>query len=249
MPENPRDITADTTALCAWLLGELQSRANAENVAGMARFGIGSAGTLGVSMPEVRSLAADAKQRLGRDKPGRHQLALALWDTGVHEARIMASVVDIAELVTEDQAEAWVSQIDSWDVCDQLCINLLRSTGLAWAKASEWTGREPEYVKRAGFVLVATMAVHNKKTADDEFLPLLRVCEREAADDRNAVKKALNWAIRQIGKRSAMLNAEAISACERILAQYPDSTPARWVARDALRELQSDAIRTRLGIA
>ena len=250
-PPSTPDITpsADPAALGTRLLGELRARANADNVAGMARYGINVDTALGVSVPDVRAMAADAKRRLGRDKPARHELALQLWDSGVHEARLMATIVDVPEFVTEEQAESWVSQLDSWDICDQLCNNLLRSSSLAWTKTYEWPVRESEYVKRAGFVLAATLAVHDKKAGDGEFLPLLTLCERESTDGRNAVKKALNWSIRQIGKRSAMLNAEAISACERILAEYPESTAARWVARDALRELRSDAVRTRLGIA
>ena len=247
IPDTPTH--ADPAVLTDELLGELRARANPDNVAGMARFGISDVGTLGVSVPDVRAMAADAKRRLGRDKRARHELALRLWDSGVHEARLMATVVDVPELVTEEQAELWASQIDSWDICDQLCNNLLRSTSLAWTKAYEWPGRGPEFVKRAGFVLGATLAVHDRRAGDGEFRPLLTLCERESTDARNVVKKALNWAIRQIGKRSPILNAEAISACERILAEHPDSTAARWVARDALRELRSDAIRTRLGIA
>ena len=238
-----------TRQLAEKLLAGLRSNANAENVAGMARFGISSEGTLGVSMPTVRELARDAKRELGRDPNARHELAAALWGSGVHEARILAALVDAPQLVTDEQMEAWAADLDSWDTCDQLCINLFRLAPLAWDKAAEWPGREPEFVKRAGFVLGATLAVHAKKEPDDRFLPLLALSERECTDGRNAVKKAVNWQLRQIGKRSALLNAAAIASCERILAEHPDSAAARWVARGALRELRSDAVRARLGVA
>ena len=236
-------------AVAAELLTELRSHSSAENVAGMARFGIASQDTLGVSMPVVRSLAGDGKRRLGRDKRGRHELARLLWDSGLHEARIMAALVDEPSLVHEAQADAWVHDLDSWDVCDQLCVNLLRRTSFAWTKAAEWTAAEPEFVKRAGFALGATLAVHEKAAPDERFLELLACAEREATDERNALKKALNWQARGIGKRNASLNAAAIETCERILAEHPDGKTTRWIARDALRELRSDAVRTRLGLA
>ena len=231
------------------LLGELRARANPANVDGMRRYAISSAGTLGVTMPEVRALAREAKRELRRDDEGRHDVAAALWASGIHEARIMAALVDVPALVGEAQMEAWAAELDSWDVCDQLCINLFRLAPPAWEKASEWTKRKPEYVKRAGFVLGATLAVHEKSADDARFIPLLAAAERECTDGRNMVKKAVNWQVRQIGKRSAELNAEAIACCERILESHADSTPARWMARDALRELRSDGVRDRLGIA
>ena len=160
----------------------------------------------------------------------------------------MATFIDVPALVDEAQMEAWALDIDSWDVCDQLTNNLFRESPFAWKKAAEWPGRAEEFVKRAGFVLGATLAVHDKQADDAAFLPLLALAEREATDERNMVKKAVNWQIRQIGKRSATLNAAAIEACERILAAHPDSKAARWIARDALRELRSDAVRARLGL-
>jgi 3-methyladenine DNA glycosylase AlkD len=233
-------------ALCEHVLSELRARANAENVAGMSRFGISSRGTLGVAMPDVRGLARDAKRTLGRDPAAHHALARLLWESEVHEARIAASLVDAPTLVSAEQMERWAADIDSWDVCDTLCNNLFRKAELAWLKAADWPGRAEEFVKRAGFVLGASLAVHDKAADDTRFLPLLALAERECTDERNFVKKAVNWQIRQIGKRSAMLNAEAIASCERILAAHPQSAAARWVARGALRELQSDAVRKRL---
>ena len=133
-------------------------------------------------------------------------------------------------------------------MCDQLCINLLRRCSFAWSKAAEWTAADQEFVKRAGFALGATLAVHDKQADDERFLELLKCAVREAADDRNAVKKALNWQLRQIGKRNAALNVAAIDAADRILGKYPDSSGARWAARGAVRELASEAVRTRLGL-
>jgi 3-methyladenine DNA glycosylase AlkD len=239
---SPKDVAHE-------LLGELRSQARPENAAGMARFGISAQGTLGVPMPVVRSLARDGKKRLGRDKTARHELAGLLWASGLHEARIMAALVDEPSLVDEAQADAWAGDLDSWDVCDQLCINLLRRCPFAWFKAAEWTAAEPEFMKRAGFALGATLAVHEKAAEDARFLELLECAVREATDERNGVKKALNWQMRQIGKRNATLNAAAIEASERILAENPENRAARWVARGALRELRSGAVRERLGIA
>jgi 3-methyladenine DNA glycosylase AlkD len=230
------------------MLADLRARSNAQNVAGMARFGISSNGTLGVSMPEIRALASGAIRHLGRDRNARHELAGFLWVTGVHEARIAASLVDHPSLVVDAQMECWAADLDSWDVSDTLCNNLFRKAAPAWSKATEWPGRAEEFIKRAGFVLGATLAVHDRSADDPRFVALLKLAERESTDDRNLVKKAVSWQIRQIGKRSAPLNAEAIALCGRILADHPENAAARWTARGALRELQSDAVRGRLGI-
>jgi 3-methyladenine DNA glycosylase AlkD len=232
--------------LCRHVLAELNARANADNVAGMARYGISPTGTLGVAMPDVRSIARDAKRELGREADGHHTLAELLWASGVHEARIAASLIDEPKLVDDSQMEAWAADLDSWDVCDALCNNLFRRTAPAWSKAAEWPVRAEEFVKRAGFVLGATLAVHDKRADDAGFVPLLALAERECTDERNFVKKAINWQIRQIGKRSPALNAEAIASCERMLAAHADSAAARWVARGALRELRGEAVQARL---
>lgn len=203
----------------------------------MARFGINPERALGVRIPDIRHLAKE----LGTD----HSLALALWRTEVHEARILASMVADPERVTERQMESWVRGIDSWDVCDQVCGNLFDRTPFAPAKAVEWAGREQEFVKRAGFAIMAWRAVHDRAADDREFLELLPVIEREAGDPRNFVKKAVSWALRQIGKRSRPLNRAAAAVAKR-LAEGGESPAARWVGRDALRELNSDAVRARL---
>ncbi|HEX5939474.1 MAG TPA: DNA alkylation repair protein, partial [Dehalococcoidia bacterium] len=166
-----------------------------------------------------------------------HELALDLWQAGIQEARILASMIDVPDQVSEAQMESWAADFDSWNVVDGTC-DLFARTPFAYPKAFEWPGREEEYVKRAGFVLMAYLAVHDKRAPDDriaEFLPLI---EREAGDDRNFVKKAVNWALRQIGKRSLYLNNLALESGERIRAQGTRS--ARWIAADALRELRNE---------
>lgn len=242
-------LLADTpAALAPELVAELRARSNPDNVAGMARFGISPEGTLGVTMPEVRALAREARRALGRDKADWHELALLLWDTGIHEARIMAAVIEPPALTTRGQIDGWVLAIDSWDTCDQLCLNVLWATDFAWDLPAAYASRPETYVKRVGFVVAAVLAVKDKQATHERYLPLLDLVAREATDERNDVKKGVNWALRQIGKRSATLNARAISTAEQILAEHPTSKPARWIARDALRELRSDAVRLRLGI-
>lgn len=233
-------------ALAEQLLAALRASASADNLAGMARYGIVTTRALGVPMPTVRRLASDAKRALGRDSDARHELAGLLWESGLHEARIMASLVDVAALVDDVQLEAWVGELDSWDTCDTLMNNLFRQAPDAWLKAHDWTTRDEEFVKRAGFVVGATLAVHDKAADNACFIELLALARMEAADERAFVKKAVNWQIRQIGKRSLPLNKAAIATCERILTAHPDSSAARWIACDALRELRSDAVHARL---
>jgi 3-methyladenine DNA glycosylase AlkD len=197
-------------------------------------------------MPELRSLGKRIVKELGRRDPARHRFALDLWATEIHEGRLLAGLVDLPELVTEEQMEAWALDLDSWDVCDQLCNNLFVFTPWAWPKALEWSGREEEFVKRAGFVLMASLAVHDKTASDERFFPLLAAIEQEAADERNFVKKAVNWALRNIGKRNPELNREALDTARRIAAS--GTRAGRWVASGALRELESQAVRHRLGL-
>ena len=218
------------------VLDRLRSLADPEAKAGMARFGIETGTALGISIPTLRALARD----IGRD----HGLAEELWASGVHEARILAALVDDPKLVTEEQMERWVVQIDSWDVCDGVCSTLFDRSPFAYDKAAEWSARDEEFVKRAGFVLMAALAVHDKKAPDERFLEMLPLIERESHDERNFVKKAVNWALRGIGKRDRSLNAAAIAAGERIRAQ--GSRAARWIAADALRELRSEKVQARL---
>jgi 3-methyladenine DNA glycosylase AlkD len=218
------------------VLQRLEALRNPEAVLGMAKYGINPDYAYGIAIPHLRQLAKDA----GRD----HNLAQQLWSTEIHEARILASMVDDPRLVTEAQLEAWVNDFNSWDLCDQCCSNLFEKTPLAYAKAVEWSEREAEFVKRAGFVMMARLAVSDKKAADVQFEPFLPIIEREAGDQRNFVKKAVNWALRQIGKRNLYLNQKAIAAAGRI--QQRDSKSARWIAADALRELTSEAVQSRV---
>jgi len=214
----------------------LRSMSNPSNVEGMARYGINKEHALGISVSDLRRMAKE----LGRN----HELALLLWESGILEARILAALVDDPGMVTVEQMDAWVTGIDSWDVCDQLCGNLFDKTPFAYEKAIEWSGREEEFVRRAGFVLMATLSVHDKTAPDSVFEKFLVLIESGSSDDRNYVKKAVNWALRQIGKRNSRLNSKAIRVAERI--QRIESKAARWIATDALRELRSEAVRARL---
>lgn len=221
------------------LIAQLKKLSNLENVNGMARYGISSTNTLGVSMPAIRQLARRKKD---------HELALALWDTGIHEARILASLVDDPKKVTQDQMDEWTADFDSWDVCDQVCSNLYSKTPFAIEKSLIWVRSDREFVKRAGFSLMAYIAVHCKKVEDTVFLNFLEIIEASAGDSRNFVKKAINWALRQIGKRSPQLYYPALD-CARRLAGSPDKT-SHWVGSDAVKELESPSafIRKRVGI-
>ncbi len=218
------------------VIKKLRSMANPRNVEGMARFGINPENTLGISVTELRKFA----KGIGRD----HELALRLWDSGIHEARILAAIIDDPAKVTERQMEHWVAGFDSWDVCDQACTSLFDRTPFAFRKAIEWSRREEEYVKRAGFALMAGLAVHDKGASDGEFEALFEHIRRESVDERKYVKKAVNWALRQIGKRNRRLNEASIRLATEISSL--DSKAARWIASDALRELRSDAVQGRL---
>jgi 3-methyladenine DNA glycosylase AlkD len=218
------------------ILKQLKSLSNPKAIAGMAQFGINPRNTYGVSIPDLRKMA----KQIGRD----HLLAQKLWNSGIHEARILAAMVDLPEKVTEVQLERWVKDFDSWDVCDQVCSNLFDQTKFAHRKAIEWGKRGEEFVKRAGYVLMAALAVHDKEASDREFEKFLFLIKKGAIDERNFVKKAVNWALRQIGKRSLYLNRLAIKTAKMI--QQKDSKAAKWIASDALRELTSSKIQKRL---
>lgn len=228
------------------VVAEIRSHRDEAALAGMARYGIRVDRRYGMSVPEVRELGRRVVNGLGRRNPTRHVFAAELWQTGIHEAQLLAPLVDLAGLVTVEQMEAWVVDLDSWDTCDQLCNNLFGDTPFAWDKALEWSGREEEFVKRAGFALMAVLAWHQKDAPDASFLPMLEAIEQEASDERNFVKKAVNWALRHIGKRNPALNARAVETARRLAAS--DSRAARWVAADALRELEGEAVRRRLGM-
>ena len=218
------------------ILRRLQSLANPKAVEGMARYGIRPAKTYGVSIPDLRDIARE----IGKD----HGLAQRLWQAGIRETQILASLVDDSRMVTEDQMESWVKDFDSWDTCDQCCQNLFGKTKFAYQKAVEWSSNEEEFVKRAGFVLMARLAVGDKKADDEKFVKFLPIIRRESTDSRNFVRKAVNWALRQIGKRSVALNGMAIKTANEI--QQMDSRSARWVASDAIRELTGEVVQKRL---
>jgi 3-methyladenine DNA glycosylase AlkD len=222
------------TADAASVLGLLHDVANPANVEGMRRFGIRGERILGIGLTRLREIG----KPLRRD----HVLAEELWASGIHEARILACIIDDPKGVTEEQMERWSADFDSWDVCDGCCFGLFDRTPFAYRKAMDWSQRDEEFVKRAGFALMAALAVHDKNAANEAFLPFLDAIRREAGDRRNFVKKAVNWALRQIGKRNLALNAQAIEVATEIAA----GGSGRWVASDALRELRSEAVQHRL---
>jgi 3-methyladenine DNA glycosylase AlkD len=218
------------------IIDQLKLQANPVNAAGMARFGINPTNTLGITIPVLRKMA----RQIGRN----HQMALDLWASGIHEARILATLVDKPAEVTEAQMEQWTSEFDSWDICDQCCSNLYSKIPLAHQKALEWADRPEEFIKRAGFVMMAVLAVKDKKADNEQFTRFFPALKAGATDERNFVKKAINWAVRQIGKRNLSLNKLAIALSKDI--QQIDSPAARWIAADALRELTSEAAQSRL---
>jgi 3-methyladenine DNA glycosylase AlkD len=218
------------------VLKRLKSKSDPAAVRGMARFGITAAKAYGWSAPALKKFA----RGIGKD----HDLALRLWSTGILEARALAGLIDEKEEVTERQMEDWAKDFDSWAVCDGTCLNLFRYTPFAYKKCWEWSGRQEEFVKRAAFALLACLAVSDKAANDRVFLRFLPLIKRQAVDERNYVKKALNWALRQIGKRNRKLNQAAVKGAQEI--QGLNSPSARWIASDALRELESPAVQRRL---
>jgi 3-methyladenine DNA glycosylase AlkD len=217
------------------IITRLKAEANPDNVAGMARYGISSTNTLGISIYRLRKLAKEIKKD--------NALALKLWDSGFHEARILASFIDEPEKVTEEQLEHWVADFDSWDIVDQVS-ELISKTPHVLKKIHEWAGQDGEFVKRAAFSLIAEVAWYNKKMTDGDFEPLFLLIKNAATDERNYVRKAVNWALRNIGKRNTGLNRRAIEVAREI--QKINSKAARWIAADALRELTSEKVSERV---
>jgi len=229
-PATPRRPNADD------VLRWLERRGTRRNIEGMARFGITSAKAFGVSMATMRPLV----RRLGHD----HALAQALWRTRWHEARILASFIDEPARVTAAQMDKWARDFDNWAVCDSVCFHLFDRTPHAWEKAVQWSRQDPEFIKRAAFALMAGLTVHDKHSPDPAFVRLLPIIERGARDPRNFVKKAVSWALRQIGKRNLTLNGAAIAVARRLAAA--DQAAPRWVGKDVLREIAGPAVRQRL---
>lgn len=211
------------------IIEELRSHANPKNVQGQARFGINTDMAFGIAMPTIRSLA----KVIGRD----HALALELWKTGYHDARLLCAFIDEIAQVTPAQMDQWATDFDSWDVTDQVCSNLFSRTPHAREKIEAWSVHEEEFVRRAAFAMIASLAVHGKKLDDVQFLAWLPLISRAADDERNFVKKAVNWALRQIGKRNTRLYHPALALAEELADS--DEKTARWIGRDALRELQN----------
>jgi 3-methyladenine DNA glycosylase AlkD len=222
------------------ILKQLRSKGRPENVGGMKRFGIATAKAYGVPTPDLKKLAREVRNKAA----DRHSLAQELWDTGVYDARAVAFLIDDPQLVTRKQMNAWARDFDNWATVDGTCCYLFCRTPLAYEMTAKWTAAKQEFVKRAGFSLMAYLAVHDKKAANGKLAAFLPVIERHSDDDRNYVRKSVNWALRQIGKRNAELNKLAIEAAERIRDQRSGS--ARWIAADALRELRSEKVQSRL---
>ena len=229
MPDKTKD---SVDFVRAWL----NKHSSARTREGMARYGIPSENASGVTVADIRSLA----KRLGRD----HDLALALWETGSYEARMVTPFIDEPDRVTPAQMDRWCRDFDSWAICDALCFHLFDKTPHAWKKIAKWSDARAEFVKRAAFALLASVALHDKRAPDKPFLDSLRLIERAATDDRNFVKKAVSWALRGIGKRNRNLHAVAGKLAAR-LAKSPDPT-ARWIGRDTLRDLATEATRRRM---
>ena len=216
----------------------LKEHASDERKQGMSRFGIDTTQAYGISIPVLRKLA----KRIGTD----HVLARELWDTGIHEAKILAGMIASAEQADDMLMETWVTDVQSWDLCDQTCMNFFSKTTMAYTKAQEWAKREEEFVKRAGFALMAVIAVHDKDRDEKDFISFLYLIKTHAEDSRKYVKKAVNWALRQIGKRSITLNHMAVSAAREL--KQSDSRTARWIGSDALRELTNEKVQKRLEV-
>lgn len=218
------------------IVTRLKAKARPAQVEGMARYGMTAEQRLGVSVPDMRKIAREA----GHD----HQLALGLWKTGIPEARIVAAMVDRPEELTEEQMEEWVVGMNSWDVCDQVCMNLFETSPLAWKKIVDWSARDEEYVRRAAYALIACLAWHDKGAADEEFIRLFPVMKQGVTDERNYVKKAVSWALRNVGKRNRNLNRAVVEVAAEI--GRVDSRAARWIASDVMKELTSEAVQRRL---
>jgi len=218
------------------IISLLKKNRNEKNIEGMVRFGINPESALGITIVFQRKLA----KQIGQN----HKIAIELWDSGIHEARILATMIDEPDKVTKSQMEKYVNDFNSWDLCDQCCNNLFWKTSYAIEKSFKWIDNEKEFVRRAGFTMICVLAVHNKQMTNADFLKYFPLIEKYSIDERNFVKKAVNWALRQIGKRNLQLNKEAIKLCKNLISS--ESKSARWIGKDALRELTSEKIIARL---
>jgi 3-methyladenine DNA glycosylase AlkD len=225
-------VSPQVQAAIAWL----EKKSTARDRSNLGRFGINATNALGVSVANIQVLG----KRLGRS----HQLALALWDTGCYEARLLTSFVDEPARVTPAQMDRWCRDFDNWGICDTVCFHLFDRTPHAWGKVAQWSDHPGEFVKRAAFALLASLAGHDKNATDEQFLATLRLIERAAIDERNFVKKGVSWALRRIGRRNSVLNTAAVTLARR-LADSPQAA-ARWVGKDALRDITSAAVMRKL---
>lgn len=219
------------------IIEKLESLENLKNVEGMARFGIKpKARVLGISIPVIR--------KMGKDIGKNHNLALKLFDSEIHEAQILAGYIADSEKFTKKQIEKWVRAFDSWDVVDQVCLAVIWEVKFAVKIIFEYSKRKEEFVKRTAFTLMCCLAVHDKKMKDAEFEKFFPLIIKASTDERNFVKKAVNWALRQIGKRNKNLNKKALKVAKEILKI--DNKVAKWIAKDAICELESSAVQKRL---
>lgn len=241
-PKPRRKVAASTIATepvaqrCERAIAALKARASEAMRTGMTRYAIPNAKAFGVAMRDVQAVA----KQCGRD----HELALALWDTDLYDARMLACYVDDPAQVTPAQMDRWMLQSDNWAHCDTACFALFDRSPHAWKKVAPWAGRREEFVKRAAFALLASLSVHDRSAHDAAFLDGLALIEKAATDERNFVKKAVNWALRSIGKRNAVLHAAALATAQRLAAS--EAAAPRWVGKDALRELRSESVTSRI---
>jgi 3-methyladenine DNA glycosylase AlkD len=222
----------DTDEVLKWL----ERRGTRRTVEGLPRYGIEAEHAFGVTMATLLAL----RKRLGTD----HALSLTLWESGWYEARLLAALVGDPQRVTRRQMNAWAAGFENWGDCDTVCFHLFDRTPFAWEKARQWSTSPREFVKRGAFALMACLALHDKAAPDKRFLALLPLIEKGARDERNFVKKGVNWALRAIGRRNAALNAAAVAVAKRLAVS--DEAACRWVGKDALRELMSSGVRSRL---
>lgn len=222
----------------AAIIAEMEKHADPANIEGQRRYGIETSGSFGLTSVKIRELA----KLTGRN----HTLANELRSTGYREALHLAIIISDPQKLTEEEIDSWVRQFNSWDVCDSACLKLLWKSPIAVSKMEEWMDSEKEFVKRAGFALLAACSVHLKHEDDRFFIRMLNKITEHAADERNMIKKSVNWALRQIGKRNSLLNSKAIETCRLIREIYPGIRAAQWIASDALRELTGDSVQSRL---
>lgn len=218
------------------IICELTRLSDPKKIRGMKKFGISAENALGIRVENLRTLA--------KETGSNHQCALEIWDSGIHEARILASMLADPNKFTKTQMNLWVEEINSWDICDQCCNNLFRKTPFAIEHSFRWAEDEKLFIKRAGFVLMAVLSVHNKLMTNQEFEKYFPLIIKHSSDERNFVKKAINWALRQIGKRNCELHIKAIETCE--ILSRSDSEIALWIGRNAMRELNSEKVRRNL---